>query len=93
MSNNWKNKLKGDSSHWLLESNPWTKYRTLVDLLDTSSVENEVINAKMELNDDPSIKTLITKALEWFPQSITRHNDPKICYYKLRMLADFGLTI
>lgn len=89
----WQEKLKGDPTPWLVESNAWTVYRTLIDVLEMPPMSNEVITAKNALNNDPSIKSIISKASEWFPQSITRHNDPKICYYQLRMLADFGLTI
>jgi hypothetical protein len=34
---------------------------------------------------------LAGEACDWFPLSITRHNDPTICYYKLRLLTDFGM--
>jgi len=92
MSDQWKNKLKDDPIPWLLESNPWTRYRTLTDILEQPLSETEVKNTKNELCQFQQVKDLLDDASQWFPQSITRHNDAKICYYKLRMLADFGLT-
>jgi len=93
MNNKWKSKLSGDPIPWLLNSNPWTKYRTLRDLLDKPVSALEVKEAKGELCNDPQIKTLIAETSEWMPIAPTRNNDPKISYYKLRALADFGLTI
>jgi hypothetical protein len=34
---------------------------------------------------------LAGEVCDWFPLSITRHNDPTICYYKLRLLTDSGM--
>lgn len=92
-SNSWKFNLKADPIPWLLKSNPWTHYRTLIDLLDLPADDSEVIEAKKELLADERIKNLISDAADWFPEPFTRHNNPKMSHYKLRMLADFGLTI
>jgi hypothetical protein len=89
----WKEKLKNDPVPWLLESNPWTKYRTLVNLLELPDSSAEVQRAKEELFQDPQIRGLIKDTSGWFPQSITRHNDAKISHYKLMMLAEFGLDM
>jgi hypothetical protein len=76
-----------------LESNPWTKYRTLIDLMDMPLSSVEVKEAKNGLCNDPQIKALIAEVSNWIPKAPSRNNDPKISYYKLRMLADFGLSI
>jgi hypothetical protein len=93
MTSTWQKKLKGNPIPWLLESNPWTKYKTLTDLLDMPPSSTEAKDAKNELRKDPQVKALIAEASHWFSQCITRHNDAKICYYKLMMLAEFGLNI
>jgi hypothetical protein len=92
MNPSWRNHLKGDPLPWLLESNKHTKYRTLVDLLDKEQNSVEVASVKQDLMSDPKLIRLLQETENWFPQSITRHNDPKICFFKLRMLADFGLN-
>jgi len=78
--------------NWLVHSNPWTKYKTMVDLLNKQADDKEVIKAKKEVINHPQIQDLINDTLNWFPESITRHNDSKNSHYKLRMLTDFGLT-
>jgi hypothetical protein len=91
MSNNWRDKLRGDPVPWLLQSNPWTKYRTLTDLQDLPEESPEVRKAREELSRYPQVESLISEASEWFPQPATRHNDSKLSSYKLMMLAEFGL--
>ena len=92
-NNKWKTKLKGDPLPWLLESNPWTKYRTLTNLLELPENSKEVKAAKLELIKDERVQDLTAETSQWFPAAITRHNDAKLSYYKLRMLTDFGLNI
>lgn len=92
-NNNWKAKLKGDPIPWLLESNPWTKYRTLIDIIGLTENSQEVKTARLELISDERIQNLVTETSQWFSKAITRHNDPKLPYYKLRMLTDFGFNI
>lgn len=78
---------------WLLNSNPWTKYKTLTELMYKPLDNQDVIEAKKQLLKEKLLKDLISDTSNWFPESITRHNDPKISHYKLRMLVDFGFTI
>jgi hypothetical protein len=88
---NWTNNLKDNSIPWLLDSNPWTRYRTMIDLLDYPETGNEVIKAKADLLNDEKIIGLANEIKDWIPVAPTRNNDPKISYFKLRMLADFGI--
>lgn len=90
MNSKWQSRLRKDPIPWLLESNPWTKYRTLIDLLDKSPRTKTVRQAKLELHDLQQIQSLIADTSEWMPIAVTRFNDPKNDYYKLRVLADFG---
>jgi hypothetical protein len=89
---NWKNKLKENPMPWLLESNPWTKYRTLIDLLEFPKDAEVVKKTYEELTQNQQIQRLIMETAEWFPQSITRHNVPYLSHYKFMMLAEFGLA-
>jgi len=93
MDNRWKNRLRVDPLPWLLESNPWTKYRVLIDLMEFSITSKQALEAKKELIEAPYIKSLIADTAQWFPAAATRHNDPKLSHYKLRVLSDFGLTV
>ena len=49
MNEKWKNHLKADPTPWLLESNPYTRYRTMVDLLEMPPATSESVQAKEEL--------------------------------------------
>lgn len=90
---NWQEKLKGDPLPWLLEGEPWTRYKTMTDLLGLSETDKDVIQAKNELENHPQIQLLMTAAAQWFPQSITRHNVADLSHYQFMMLTDFGLTV
>ena len=93
MKTKWQEKLNGDPISWLLESNPWTKYKVLTELLNKPDSSSEVIAAKQELINHPQIQELIKETKNWLPKAPTRNSDSTVSYYKLRMLTDFGLTI
>jgi hypothetical protein len=76
---------------WLLNSNPWTKYRTLIDFLGYPLNSKEVKLAKKQLLENSRIESLINDTSNWLSRIPTRYSDPKLSYYKLRMLSDFGL--
>jgi hypothetical protein len=89
---NWKSKLNADPTPWLLESNPWTQYRTLTDLLEIPVSDPETIEVKTELLRHNLVLALAEEAKDWISIAPTRNNDAKISYFKLRMLGDFGIT-
>ena len=77
---------------WLLKSEePWTRYRTLVDLLMVPESEPEVISARQEMLNHPHILELIEKAAAWPGYPLKRHNDAKHPLYAISTLADFGV--
>ena len=81
-----------DTIDWLLASDePWTRYRTLVDLLDRPADDAEVQAARQEMLAHPQVKGLIEKAADWPGFPLKRHNDAKHPLYALSTLADFGL--
>ena len=55
-----------DPTQWLLDSDePWTRYRTMVDLLDLSESEPRVQQARSEMLDHPQVQALIDGANTW----------------------------
>ncbi|HEX2921512.1 MAG TPA: hypothetical protein VHO50_10150 [Bacteroidales bacterium] len=90
--NNWLQKLNDNPIYWLLESNSWTNYRVLIDLLDKPEDSTEVIKAKKQLGNDLLVAGLINDSNQWFPVNATRHDDSKLAHYKLRLLSDLGFT-
>ena len=87
----WIEKLNMDPTEWLLDSNPWTRYRTLTDLLELKVTESEVVKAKTDLTGNEKIISLANETSDWLTVSATRNSDPKISYFKLKTLSDFGL--
>ncbi len=79
-------------TNWLLESDePWTRYRTLVDLLDRPEDDPEVQAARAEMLAHPQVQALIAEAATWPGYALKRHNDAKHPLYKFSTLADFGV--
>lgn len=78
--------------NWLMESNSWTKYSVLKNILKTKD-SKELEIAKGELLKESKVKEIISELKEWYPDKYTRHNDPKISHYKLMLLAELGLTM
>ncbi|MBN2548547.1 MAG: hypothetical protein JXB15_05300 [Anaerolineales bacterium] len=82
-----------DALHqWLLDSSePWTRCRTLVDLLELPESDPAVGAARQELLEHPQVLALITAAASWEERPLKRHNDASHPLYALSTLADFGL--
>ena len=77
---------------WLLECDePWTRYRTRVDLLGQPETDSEVRAARVEMLAHPQVKQLMAEAAAWPGPSRRRHNDASHPLHKLSTLADFGL--
>jgi len=81
-----------DPIQWLLESGePWTRYRTLVDLLDRPEGAPNVQTARAEMVAHLQVQKLIAEAATWPGYALKRHNDAKHPLYKWSTLADFGV--
>lgn len=77
---------------WLLNSGePWTRYRTYLDLLDRPAADPDVQVAREGMVNHPQVQELITSAVSWPGYALKRHNDANHPLYALSTLADFGL--
>ena len=84
--------MTSDTIQWLLESDePWTRYRTMVDLLGCSENDPDVQEARAEMLDHPLVQVLVDGVNEWPGYPLKRHNDAKHPLYKFSTLADFGV--
>lgn len=77
---------------WLLESEPWTEYRTRIDLLQHSASDNEVIKAKEKLLKHQNIKNLISEFSQWNSAVLSSHKNAGLLMHKLVFLADIGFN-
>ena len=79
---------------WVLNSHePWTRYRSRIDLLDYPVANAQVLNIRQEMLEHPLISNLIQKATSWPGYAIKRHNDAKHPIYAFTTLADFGVQV
>ncbi|MEW6093198.1 MAG: hypothetical protein AB1531_04445 [Chloroflexota bacterium] len=92
MSEKWKRRLKDDPVPWLLESTAVTRYRTLVEIVEKAPSLSEVQQARQQMLGDSLVQRLLKESTDWLPKAAGRNNDPALSYFKLRMLADFGVT-
>jgi hypothetical protein len=85
---------------WLLNSpEPWTRYRTLTDLLSCPETDREPAlskvegpaAARVEMLAHPQVCALMERAATWGAAPLKRHNDASHPIYALSALADFGL--
>ncbi len=77
---------------WLLESEePWTRYRTLVDLLGRPERDAGVEAARAAMLAHPSVQALIQETHHWGDRPLKRHNDAGHPIYALSTLADLGV--
>ena len=78
---------------WLLAApEPWTRTRTLLDLLDLPAQDAQVREARAHLLAHPQVQALVAAAASWGQTPFKRHNDASYPIYALSTLADFGLN-
>jgi hypothetical protein len=81
-----------DIHQYLMDSSePWTRFRTRVDLLGMAEDESEVIDDRQAMLDHPLVKDLIQKSTSWPGYPLKRHNDAKHPIHGMTVLADFGI--
>ena len=77
---------------WLIASDePWTRYRTSVDLLARPEEDAEVRAIRDQILVHPQVQGLIAETARWGERAIKRHNDASHPLYALSTLADFGV--
>jgi hypothetical protein len=84
--------MASDATEWLLRSDePWTGYRTMVDLLGRPEDHPDVEAARAHMVAHPHVQNLIAQARMWPGPALKRHNDASHPIHALSTLADFGL--
>ena len=84
--------MNTDLTQWLLESDePWTRYRTLLDLLDRPEDDPEVQAARAGMLAHPQVQEMIAETATWGERPLKRHNDASHPIHKFSTLADFGV--
>ena len=85
--------LVSDSVKWILDSDePWTRYRTRLDLLDLGEEDPDLLRDREEMLAHPLVQKIVADAQTWPGYPLKRHNDAKHPIQSMTVLADFGLT-
>lgn len=75
----------------LQSSEPWTRYRTRLDLLGQTDAEAAVQADRADLLAHPRLQALVAQTATWGEVAFNRHNDAAYPIYAFSTLADFGL--
>jgi len=91
----WKSFLKNDSINWLLENNnPSVRYLTLMDILNKSNKNSEVIESKKKIMESGLIQKILSKQNPkgyWFePENFYIKRKYKGTVWNLIILAEIG---
>jgi len=76
---------------WLLEEEPWTKYKTLTDLLNQPENTPQVILSKKEMINHPKIQAILEELTNWPGPVIASHKSANQYFHKLSFIADIGI--
>ncbi|MCX6226149.1 MAG: hypothetical protein NTV01_15595 [Bacteroidia bacterium] len=77
---------------WLLGSDPWTEYRTRLDLLGQLQDEPEVQIARERMIKNPKVRTILENLLDWPGPVINSHKSAGQFFHLLPFIADLGIT-
>jgi len=84
--------MASDPIQWLVQSDePWTRHRTMVDLLERPEDDGDVEAARAQMVAHPQVRGLVAQARAWSGAALKRHNDASHPIHVLSTLADFGL--
>lgn len=84
--------MSHDLTGWLLAAGePWTRYRTLIDLFDRTEEDAEVQAVRHAMLAHPQVQALVAATATWGERPLKRHNDAGHPLYAFSTLADFGL--
>jgi hypothetical protein len=77
---------------WLLKSDPWTEYRTRLDLLGQLPEEPEVQSARECMIKHPKVRALLNSLAAWPGPVVNSHKNAGALFHLLPFIADLGLT-
>lgn len=76
----------------LLSGEPWTAYRTRLDLLEEPLNSTEVLKARAQMIFHPAIVTIIDELSNWPGTVLNSHKSASQSFHKLSFIADLGFT-
>jgi hypothetical protein len=76
---------------WLLQGEPWTEYRTRIDLLGQAEDDSAVRAARERMLAHPAITALLAGLADWPGMVLASHKSASQPFHRLTFLADLGL--
>jgi hypothetical protein len=83
--------MNRENIDYLLNSNPYTEYRTRIDLLGQPEDSPEVISCYDRMINYPLIISLVNEMKDWPGKVLNSHKSAGQLYHKLAFLADVGI--
>jgi len=84
--------MEKDLQTWLSQAPDWLKYRISLDLPGFKTTDENLINLKNAMRDDPLVQSSISKLKAWQTTSLKRHNDSDHPLHHLVFLSDLGFS-
>jgi len=81
-----------DVRKWLIEGEPWTAYRTRLDLHHEDPGSPKVKDAYDRMMRDPKVKGLLAELEDWPGEALKSHKKAGHLLHKLVFIADLGLS-
>lgn len=78
---------------WLLGSDPWTEYRTRLDILGESNESPGVLSARRRMLGHPKVRKLMDGLIDWPGPVVNSHKSAGQFFHILPFLADLGITL
>jgi len=77
---------------WLLGSDPWTEYRTRLDLLDEPADAPEVLSARERMIRHTKVRAIMESLIGWPGPVVNSHKSAGQFFHLLPFVADLGIT-
>ncbi|MGE5601419.1 MAG: hypothetical protein ACM30E_00100, partial [Nitrososphaerales archaeon] len=76
---------------WLLQGQPYIRYRTRRDLLGLPEEDTQVAADREAMLAEPLVLGLLAELIDWPGPVIASHKSASQFFHKLTFLADLGL--
>jgi hypothetical protein len=76
---------------WLLEGEPFVRYRTRLDLLGEADGDGPVLEARRAMLAEPPVRDLVQGLADWPGTVIASHKSAGQPFHRLTFAADLGL--
>lgn len=74
------------------DEQPWSAYRTMVDLMGMEEKEDQVLEMKGKMLGHPMVQRLMDDMKAWPGEVVKSHKRAGLLYHKLSFIADLGIT-